>query len=130
MAENAFDILTSAAIQARRHACNKTKSCEFASLCVIVVFVRTIVSIWTFLSQVVNIAQLELLYTVDLYFVIVFATRIDALSSPIACNDLVAVSWLIVWYSRYGWRWCSRLRCPAGHRWRSHGGNEPVRSDG
>lgn len=47
------------------------------------------------LSQKVNVTQLEPLDSVDLSLVVVFAGRIDALSSSVACNDFVTVSRLV-----------------------------------
>lgn len=42
-----------------------------------------------------HIAQFELLDTINFSLVIVFAGRIDTLSSSVACDDLVTVSWLV-----------------------------------
>lgn len=45
-----------------------------------------------FLAQEVDVAQLELLHTVDLSFVVVLGWWVDTLSGSVAGNDLVTIS--------------------------------------
>ena len=130
MTEHALDILTDAAIQARRHACNETESRKLTAFHLVVVLVGAVVSIWAFLPEKMNVAQLELLNSVNLGFVIVLARWINTLPSSVACDDLVTVGGLIRWYSSYWWGRSSRLCSPTGHIWRSLGSNESVGGDG
>lgn len=95
--EDTFRVLTSTAILTRRHSSNEAKGCNLAAAWLISVLMSTLHAIRAFLSQKVNVTQLESLDTVDFDLVVVFARWVDALSSSVARNDLVTVNRLICW---------------------------------
>lgn len=95
MAEDAFDILATTAILTRRHACNEAESRELAAVWFVRMLMSALHIVRALLSQEVNIAQFELLNSVDFGPIVVLARWIDPLSSSIACDDLVTVSRLV-----------------------------------
>jgi hypothetical protein len=97
MTEDALDIGTTTAILTRRHARNEAKERNLFTLRFVIVLVSALSIVRAFLPQEMHITQFQLLDTINLSFVIVSTRGIDALSSSVACNDLVTVRRLVFW---------------------------------
>ena len=117
VAVNAFDVLATASVLTRCHACNKTEKPNLLSGWLVAVNVGALVVVGTLLSEVMDIAHLHLLDAVNLRLFVVFARRVDTLSCSVPCNELLTISRPISWRCR-GWR--GRSGClggPAAHEW-------------
>jgi hypothetical protein len=95
VAVNAFDVLTTASILARGHACNEAKEPDLLSVWLVAVNVGALIVVRTLLAKIMDIAHFHLLDAINLRLLIVFARRVDTLSRSVPCNELFAISRLI-----------------------------------
>lgn len=111
----ALDILATATTLTRGHARYKTESADFVLGGLEGVDVGACPIVRTLFSEEVNVAQFELLDTLDFSLVVVFTMRINALASSVACDYFFAIGRLVNWRPRnQGSRSCCLLS-PAMH---------------
>jgi hypothetical protein len=95
VAVNAFDILTTASILTRGHACNEAKESDLLSVWLVAVDVGALIVVRTLLAKIMDIAHFHLLDAINLSLLVVFARRVNTLSRSVPCDDLFAISRLI-----------------------------------
>ena len=79
MTVNTLGILARAAISASRHAGHDAQSLDLGFCWNTLVFVSTLIAVWTFFAQIVDVAHLEFANTINFGFVKV-ACRVYALA--------------------------------------------------
>lgn len=95
MTVDAFDVLTTASILTRGHACNEAKEPDLLSIWLVAVGVGALIVVRTLLAKIMDIAHFHLLDAINLRLLIVFARRVDTLSRSVPCNEFFAIGRLI-----------------------------------
>ena len=114
MAVDALDIFAVAAIGTRRHASYETQRSELILRRLVLVGVRAFVPVAALVAQVMDIAHLELLDTVD-FGLVVFDDGIHSLVTTVPVDQRrIGLHWF--WSDDWGggcdWWWLSSQRGP------------------